>query len=125
MLISGKTGLEYSTHIFKKYLSMGDPVYASNTDMTISYLYCRNSADTDFIMLENINLSTTTNLQGNTVSGLVNPSPETTNISSLVSGFTPTDEYVVGDAITINGETRKIVNNNPLTVNSVFTSLPL
>lgn len=125
MLISGKTGLEYSTHIFKKYLSMRDSVYVSNTDMTISYLYCRNSADTDFIMLENINLSTTTNLQGNTVSGLVNPSSETTNISSLVSGFTPTDEYVVGDAITINGETRKIVNNNPLTVNSAFTSLPL
>jgi Concanavalin A-like lectin/glucanases superfamily len=125
MLINGKTGLEYSTHIFKKYLKMSDAIYVSNTNTTIDYVYCRNSADTDFIMLENINLSTNVDLQGNAVGGLVNPSPESTNISSLVSGFTPTTEYVVGDAITINGETRKVTNNNPLTVNAVFTSLPL
>lgn len=125
MLISGKTGLEYSTHMFKNYLTMSDPVYVSNTDMTISYLYCRNSSDTDFITLENINLSTDTSLQGNVVSGVVCPNPESTDISASVTGFTSTDEYQTGDSISVNGETRKVVNNNPLTVNSVFTTLPL
>jgi hypothetical protein len=125
MLISGKTGLEYSTHMFKNYLTMSDPVYVSNTDMTISYLYCRNSSDTDFITLENINLSTSTLLQGSAVSGQVCPNPESTNISSSVTGFTSIDEYQTGDSISVNGETRKVLNNNPLTVNSVFTTLPL
>lgn len=125
MLISGENGLEYNTHILKNFISIGDPKYVSNVEMIIPNIYCRNRNDSNFITMENINLSLDNNLQGGQVGGLISPDPDNIILTDSINGFNPVLEYKIGDSITIENQTKKIINNNPLTVSSIFTILPL
>lgn len=110
-LVSNGTSLEWSSHIFEKYLKMDNPVYQSPGIYTVN-VYCRNYLDTNFIKLSNASVGT---LASSGILGSCIVSSELTTIST-------TSSFVVNDTITINGVSKKIISASPssITIGSSF-----
>lgn len=106
-LISDGNSISWSSHVLENYMKMSNPVFQSSGVFLIRSIHCRNYLDSNFIVLKNPILST---LLSSSVLGNVIVASDTNSLSLDAT------EFNIGDTITIQGVSKKIVTTSPSTV---------
>ncbi len=127
-LDSETTGLKWGVLLPQRYLRCGNPVYQTVSQYVMPYVYARNAANTDNIIITSsrvLDLSTVNVINGIAQGDYLNGTIDTTGTTVTGTGTSFATDFIVGDVIYAGTEGRRIVSisgDTTITLESAFAT---
>lgn len=112
-LDSETTGLKWGVLLPQRYLRSGNPVYQTVSQYVMPYVYARNTANTDNIIITSsrvLDLANVGVLNGIAQGDYLNGTIDTSGVTVTGSGTTFSTDFIAGDVIYAGTEGRRIVS---------------
>ena len=122
------TGLKWGVLLPQRYLRCGNPVYQTSGQYIMPYVYARNSANTDNIIITSsrvLDLSNVGVVNGIAQGDYLNGTIDTTGTTVTGTGTSFAADFITGDVIYAGTEGRRVVSisgDSTITLESAFTT---
>lgn len=127
-LDSETTGLKWGVLLPQRYLRCGNPVYQTSSQYIMPYVYARNAANTDNIIITSsrvLDISNVGVLNGIAQGDYLNGTIDTSGVTVTGTGTSFATDFIAGDVIYAGTEGRRIVSisgDSTITLESAFAT---
>lgn len=122
------TGLKWGVLLPQRYLRSGNPVYQTVSQYVMPYVYARNAANTDNIIITSsrvLDLANVGVLNGIAQGDYLNGTIDTSGVTVTGTGTSFATDFIAGDVIYAGTEGRRIVSisgDSTITLESAFAT---